>query len=206
MPSDGLLDFRPLTPASIDALGGVLRGSWGSSCWCMFPRLTAAEYRATGGKGGPARRRAAMTELARTGPAPGLLAFEGEEAVGWAAVAPRNAFGRLCASRATPPVDDVPVWALACITVTPAARGRGVAVGLVRAAAAWAFGQGAPAVEAYPRAGEARAGADSAWFGTESLFRRAGFRVVREPLAGLPRNWLPRVAMRLDAPGAHAHA
>ena len=201
------LAFRPLEPALMDALGSVLRGSWGKTCWCMYPRLPARQFEALPGSGplGP-RRRAAMTGLARAAPAPGLVAFEGEEAVGWAAVAPRLAFARVCASRATPAVDAVPVWAIPCITVRKTARGRGVAAALVRAAAAFAFECGAPAVEAYPRAGEGRTGADNAFFGTEPLFRRAGFQVVRGPLEGLPRNWVPRVAMRLDAPGKENNA
>jgi hypothetical protein len=29
------------------------------------------------------------------------------------------------------------------------------------------------------------------------MFSRAGFEVVREPLPNLPRNWVPRVAMRI---------
>ena len=39
------LTFRPLTPRLMDELGAVLRGSWGSTCWCMFPRLTNAQMR-----------------------------------------------------------------------------------------------------------------------------------------------------------------
>lgn len=93
------------------------------------------------------------------------------------------------------------LWVIPCITVRKTARGRGVAVALIEAAAAYAFAQGAPAVEAYPRAGDARTGDDSAYFGTEPLFRRAGFRVIRKPLEKLPRNWTPRVTMRRQAPG-----
>ena len=60
--------------------------------------------------------------------------------------------------------------------------------------------QGAPAVEAYPRAGDKRTGDDSAHFGTEPLFRQAGFRVVRGPLENRPRNWIARVTMRVSGP------
>lgn len=154
------------------------------------------------GRLGP-RRRAEMTRLADRSQAPGLLAFEGEIPVGWVAVAPRTELARIVASRATPPVDDLPVWIIPCITVAKSARGRGVAVRLIEAATDYAFTHGAPAVEAYPRAGVDRVGDDSAFFGTEHLFRRAGFRVVRDPLPGLPRNWTPRVAMRCDASTAH---
>jgi hypothetical protein len=31
------------------------------------------------------------------------------------------------------------------------------------------------------------------------MFRRAGFRVIRKPLKDLPRNWVPRVTMRIEA-------
>lgn len=83
-----------------------------------------------------------------------------------------------------------------CITVRPQARGRGIAVALIRAAVAHATAAGASVVEAYPRAGGARIDDGNVYFGTEELFRRAGFRVVRPPPEGVPRNWVPRVAMR----------
>jgi GNAT superfamily N-acetyltransferase len=146
-----------------------------------------------------------MTTLARRRRAPGLLAFEGDEPVGWIAVAPRSELARVDASRATPRVDDEAVWVIPCITVRKAARGRGIALALIRAAVAYASEHGAPAVEAYPRAGAARTGDDNAYFGTEPLFRRAGFQVVREPLKNRPRNWIARVTMRIQArPGGTA--
>ena len=195
------LEFRPLTPELMDGLGTVLRGSWGSTCWCMYPRLTEALMRELPGDGpaGP-RRREAMTNLARRERAPGLLAFEHGEPVGWIAIAPRGELTRIVRSRTTPPVDDEPVWVMPCVTVRKAHRGRGIALALIRAAVDYAGQHGAPAVEAYPRADGGRIGDDNAYFGTEPMFRRAGFEVVREPLQGLPRNWLPRVAMRIAAP------
>ncbi|NQW08370.1 MAG: GNAT family N-acetyltransferase [Alphaproteobacteria bacterium] len=194
------LTIRPLTPSLVEAMGAVLRGSWGASCWCMHPRLTDAQMRALPGDGAEnQRRRAAMTALARRRRAPGLLAFEGDEPVGWIAVAPRSDFARVEASRATPRVDDTAVWVIPCVTVRKTTRGRGIALALIRAAVAYAAEHGAPAVEAYPRAGEGRTGDDNAYFGTEPLFRRAGFRVVREDLPNRPRNWTPRVTMRIKA-------
>lgn len=167
----------------------------------MYPRLTDAQTRALPGTGSASqRRRDAMTKLARRRPAPGLLAFEGDEPVGWIAIAPRSELARIEASRATPRVDDADVWVIPCVTVRKTARGRGIALALIQAAVAYATEQGAPAIEAYPRAGAARTGDDNAYFGTEPLFRRAGFRVVREPLQNRPRNWIARVAMRIDAP------
>lgn len=197
------LDIRPLTPRLTDALGQVLAGSWGRGCWCMYPRLSDAETRALPGEGSlNQRRRDAMTSLARRrSRAPGLVAFDDDDAVGWIAVAPRGQLGRVDRSRATPRVDDVDVWVIPCVTVRKAERGRGIAVALIRAAADYAFEKGAPAVEAYPRAGTARTGDDNAYFGTEPMFRRAGFKVIRKPPPDLPRTWTPRVTVRLVAPG-----
>ena len=193
------LTFRPLTPRLMDDPGAVLHGSWGRTCWCMFPRLTGAQVRELPGSGSSSQRqRDAMTKLARRRRAPGLLAFEGDEPVGWIAVAPRSELARVEASRTTPRVDAVNVWVIPCITVRKAARDRGIALASIEAAVACAAENGAPAVEAYPRAGSARTGDDNAFFGTEPLFRRAGFRVIRTPPENYPRNWVPRVTMRVE--------
>lgn len=193
------LTFKPLTPKLMDDLGVVLKGSWGATCWCMHPRLTDAQMKTLPGEGAVKdKRRAAMTKLARRrSHAPGLVAFEGDEPVGWVALGPRPEFARVDKSRATPVVDDEPVWIIPCVTVARVARGQGIAVELIKAAATYAFENGAPAVEAYPRADDKRTSADSAYFGTEAMFQRAGFKVIRRPLADRPKNWIPRATMRL---------
>ena len=194
------LDFQPLKPRLMDQFGTVLRGSWGAGCWCMFPRLTDAQMRELPGSGSTSQRqRDAMTRLARRRRAPGLLAFDGDEAVGWVAIAPRSELTRVDRSRATPRVDDEDVWVIPCVTVKKTARGRGIAVALIRAAVDYAVEWGAPAVEAYPRAGTERTGDDNAYIGTKPLFQQAGFEVIRKPLKDVPRNWIPRVTMRFQS-------
>ncbi len=164
----------------------------------MYPRLTDAQIRdLPGPDSANQRRRDAITKLARRRRAPGLLAFEGDEPVGWIAVAPRSELARVDASRATPRVDDEDLWVIPCVTVRKTARGRGIALALIQAAVTYATEKGAPIVEAYPRAGATRTGDDNAYFGTEPLFRRAGFRVIRKPQKNHPRNWVPRVTMRV---------
>ena len=195
---DGELRIVRLTPSRMDDMGTALSGTWGSACWCMYPRLTAKTRRELPpGTGDASRSRVAMTALAAKRRAPGLLAYVGTEVAGWVAIAPRPELARIDSSKATPPVDDVRVWVIPCITVRRRFRGRGVAQALIRAAVEHAARHGAPAVEGYPRASNERVHDDFAFIGTESLFRKAGFRKVRGPLRDVPRGWTPRVTMRI---------
>ena len=188
--------FKPLTTSRVDDFAHVLRSSGsGSGCWDLWPRLTGAEQRSGGLDRSTAKRRAALSALAGRRRAPGLLAYRGREAVGWVSVGPRLDYHRLARSKATPAVDDMPVWVIPCITVRTAARGQGVAVGLIRAAVGYALSHGAPAVEAYPRADGRRVHDEWAFYGTEALFKKAGFKKTRDVLA-VAKGWTPRVTMR----------
>ena len=192
----GELKVVRLTPSRMEDMGKVLSGTWGSACWCMFPRLTAKLRRELPGRAEGQNRRA-MAALARKRRAPGLLAYVDGEVAGWVAVAPRPELARVDSSKATPRVDEVGVWVIPCITVRRRYRGRGVARALIRAAVDHAAKHGAPAVEAYPRAGDVRVHDDFAFIGTEALFRKVGFRKIRGPLDPLPHGWTPRVTMRI---------
>jgi GNAT superfamily N-acetyltransferase len=193
----GKLTIRPLTPAHVDDLKTVTAGTWGASCWCLFPRYTAAQKRERGlDKGGDTARRAEVARLARRRKAPGLIAYRGSEPVGWIAIGPRSDLSAVDRSRATPAVDELAVWVIPCITVRRGHRGQGIAVAMIRAAVEYAAKLGAPAVEAYPRAANKRVHDDFVFFGNEEMFRRAGFRQVRGVLADLPKTWTPRVTMR----------
>ena len=199
---DGNLTIRPLTAARVDDVKTVTRGTWGASCWDLFPRYSPAQQRELGITGGgpgtnEERRRAALAKLARRRKnSAGLVAYQGGEPIGFISLGPRYGFSRIEHSRATPPVDDVAAWVIPCITVRRGHRGQGVAVAMIRAAVEYAGRRGAPAVEAYPRAGRKRVHDDFAYFGTDAMFRKAGFRQVRGVLPDLPKGWAPRVTMR----------
>src|SRR5207249_10034471 len=81
---------------------------------------------------------------------PGLVAFEGDRAVGWVSVAPRDDYQRVVHSKVIPKIDDRPVWSVVCFAVSQTARHRGVGTALLDAAVAFARSRGATAVEAYP--------------------------------------------------------
>jgi GNAT superfamily N-acetyltransferase len=198
----GKLTIRPLTAARVDDVKTVTRGTWGSACWDLFPRYTAAQQRELGITGsGPgtaeSKRRGGLPQRPRRRKnSAGLVAYEGREPIGWISLGPRYDFSRVDNSRATPPVDDVPAWVIPCITVRRGHRGEGVAVAMIRAAVEYAGKRGAPAVEAHPRAAGKRVHDDFAFFGTEAMFRKAGFRKIRGVLPKLPKGWTPRVTMR----------
>jgi len=198
----GKLTIRPLTAARVDDVKTVTRGTWGSACWDLYPRYTAAQQRELGIVGhGPGtaepKRRAALAKLARRRKnSAGLVAYQDGEPIGWISLGPRFDFSVIEKSRATPPVDDVAAWVIPCITVRRGHRGQGIALAMIRAALEYAGARGAPAVEAYPRTGGKRVHDDYAFFGTEAMFRKAGFRRIRGVMPRLPKGWTPRVTMR----------
>jgi GNAT superfamily N-acetyltransferase len=199
---DGKLTIRPLTPARVDDVKTVTRGTWGSTCWDLFPRYTPTKQRELGISGdGPGtadkKRREALAKLARRrNNAPVLVAYEDREPVGFVSLGPRYDFSRISKSKATPPVDEVAAWVIPCITVRRGYRGKGVAVAMLRAAVEYAGKRGAPAIEAYPRADRKRLHDDFAFIGTEAMFRKAGYRRIRGVMPKLPKGWAPRVTMR----------
>jgi GNAT superfamily N-acetyltransferase len=189
------LVVKPLTAERFDALAALFReGGDPRSCWCMFWRLRGREFseakvpelrsRFEGVAGGPL--------------APGLVAFRGDQAVGWCSLGPREAFERLEHSRVIPRVDDEPVWSIVCFAVSKTARGEGVAGALLDAAVMWAGQQGATTLEAYPVDVEpgTEVNAEAAYTGTLPLFERAGFHVV-SPTASKAAGH-PRVIVRRD--------
>jgi GNAT superfamily N-acetyltransferase len=163
-----------------------------SVCFCLSHRIDATTNRALVG---PARA-AYVRELCAQDVAPGVLAYQDGEVVGWAAVAPRAGlpFAR---SRKIPHVDDLPVWSVWCFRVRPGNRGGGIAHELLRGAVRFAREHGAPAVEGYPvdNRGE-KVDLTMAYVGTRALFEAAGFTKASDTTS--VSGGFPRVLMRID--------
>jgi GNAT superfamily N-acetyltransferase len=140
----------------------------------MYWRLGAAQW--SRGKGEKNRR--ALRALVASGAEPGILAYEGDEPVGWCAVAPREATPRLDKSRVLARLDSRPVWSITCLFVKRSHRRRGVSARLIEAALAHARARGAEIVEGYPVDPEGDRPDPFVWTGLASAFRRAGFREV----------------------------
>jgi GNAT superfamily N-acetyltransferase len=186
------LTVRPLTPELWPALEDLF-GKAGASngCWCMYWRLGAAYHRRP-----RAENKAAFRRLAKRGPPPGLLAFDGDRAVGWCQLTPRAALPWLDRGPRFPPVDDRPVWSLSCFYVRRGYRRRGVTAALIAAALTAAKRAKAPALEAYPVDIGALGSTSNLYTGIASTFARAGFKVVarRAPHRPIMRHDLTSVA------------
>ncbi|HVK29945.1 MAG TPA: GNAT family N-acetyltransferase [Nocardioides sp.] len=162
-----------------------------SVCWCLSYRIPSKVNNAMRGQ----ERGAFVATLLDEGPL-GVLAYDGDVPVGWAAVAPRadTTFAR---NRKIPHVDDLPVWSLWCSRVRPGHRGKGISHRLIEGAIAFARDGGAPVLEAYPLDnGTAKVDLTMAYAGLRSNFEAAGFEHVADTTSVLSGH--PRVLMRKD--------
>jgi GNAT superfamily N-acetyltransferase len=177
------LRIEPLTaelwPALEDLFGknGACNG-----CWCMNWRIGRDYQRRP-----PQANKADFQEIVNKGPAPGLLAFEGDLAVGWCQLTPRGALPWLDRQWRLKRVDDLPVWSISCFYVRKGYRRKGVTSTLIKGALTAAKEAGAPALEAYPL--DARLTGSSSWTGFASTFERLGFKTIA-------RHTPPRPIMR----------
>ena len=189
-PPDPAVRVVPANEASWEDLQTVMgtRGD-AASCQCQFFKIRDKDWR-----GVPREERSArLREQADCGhpdspTTSGLVAYLGDEPVGWCAVAPRTAYLRLTKMR-TPwvgrdedPADDG-VWVVTCFQVRLGFRRMGVSGALARAAVGFARERGARAIEGYPMVTEP--GKEITWgelyVGAVSAFAAAGFAEVAAP-------------------------
>lgn len=163
-------------------------------CWCLSYRLTTSKENRELTKQARGER---VRELVAEDPPPGVLAYDGDEVVGWAAVHPRvdTSFAK---NRKIPHVDDDEgVWSVWCIRVRPGHRKEGISHHLLAGAVEFARDYGARVIEGYPvdNQGE-KVDLTMAYVGTKGLFEAAGFTEAAPTDSVL--DGFPRVLMRLD--------
>ena len=187
-----IIDLRPAH--DFDAVAAILgpKNPTSSVCFCLSHRIPAKLNRSLVGQ----ERGDHVRYLCSQDVAPGVLAYDGETVVGWAAVAPRS---ELPFARSTkiPHVDDLPVWSIWCIRVRPGHRKKGIARTLIPGAVDYAAAQGARVVEGYPvdNKGE-KVDLTMAYVGTRALFEAAGFTMASSTDA--TSAGFARVIMRRD--------
>jgi GNAT superfamily N-acetyltransferase len=206
---DRLLDgAKPLPPvrvvpaneASWEDLKAILGGAgYHGGCWCQRMKLKGEEWWY---KTVPPEERARRLE-AQTGcgdpdaaTTSGLVAYWGDEPVGWCNVEPRSHFVRMGQApwkgRQEDPKEEG-VWCVACTIVKARFRHKGVSRALALAAVEFARARGAKALEGYGMI--THPGQDITWgelhVGAVSAFAAAGLREVHRPSKR-------RVVMRIE--------
>ena len=173
------LSFHPLTPERWKDLEDLFgpRGAV-AGCWCMWWRRSSSEFRASSGDG----NKRAFRKIVEKGPAPGILAYDGDVAVGWCAVRPREEYPRFETSRTLTPLDDKPVWSVTCFFIRKGYRRKGLSVKLLVAARKHVRAAGGKVIEGYPNVPGATSSPDAfAWTGLLPAFEKAGFEECARP-------------------------
>ncbi len=182
--------ISPLTaecwPALEDLFG---RAGAPNGCWCMYWRIGPRYHDRP-----RADNKRDLRRLAASGRPPGLLALDGELAVGWCELAPRAGLAWLTPARFPTLADDLPAWSIPCFFVRRAYRRRGVMAALIQAAVGVAAAAGAAALEAYPVDTTVPGHAGNLFPGVASAFARHGVQVIarRKPDRPVMRRQLSR--------------
>lgn len=169
---------RPLdqvTWTDLEMLFGRPGGSIVRGCWCMYYRRTGSvSVSAAEGAGNKEQLR----RLVSQGTIPGLVGYLADEPVGWISLGPREDYLKLRRSPVMKPVDDAEVWSIVCTYADKAHRGLGLQHKLLAAAVDFARSNGVRLLEAYPVDKLERSHDDFMFFGSRSLYERAGFHEV----------------------------
>lgn len=192
------LRIVPANEASWEDLQAVF-GRRGDPCrdWCQRYKMQPGETWANVGPEALAGRLREQTGCGHPGePTTGLVAYLGEDPVGWCSVDPRADNPRLLSHNPVPWAGrdedkaDQSVWAVTCFVTRVGFRRRGVSRALAQASVGFARDRGARALEGYPHRTEI------SHLGTPGVFAAAGFTEVSRPT-------LRRSVWRIDlAPGA----
>jgi GNAT superfamily N-acetyltransferase len=211
-----LFQARPLTLATwsdLELLFDLPGGSIVRGCWCMYFRTSGKASSPAGAQDKPApeqraqvqhaqvqqahprgaRNKVALCDLVERGVVPGLVGYLDGSPAGWISLGPREDYLKLRRSRIMKPADNTEVWSVVCSYVAKPYRGEGLQHRLLAAAIEYARDNGALVLEAYPVDVAERCRDDSMFFGSRSLYERAGFKeVVRRS----PTRVLMRLALR----------
>jgi hypothetical protein len=182
------LAIHPLTPDRFDDLVdlfGPERGA-NSGCWCMWWRMRAGEWKIVPRD----EKRERFRMIVEAGPPPGILAYDGETAVGWCAVGPRATLPRMNRSRVAAPLPGGEgAWAVNCFYIRAGLRHTGMMRTLLDAAVGFAARSGAAAVEGCPVDTQRTLAWGEGFVGLAGVFRAAGFEEMarRSPTRPLMR-------------------
>jgi GNAT superfamily N-acetyltransferase len=132
------------------------------------------------------KNRQAFKRLVQVGMVFGVLAFAGDEPVGWCSVGPRGDFPRLSTVKALQTSWTPGTWSVTCFFIRSVWRRKGVGTKLLAEAIKVAKANGATELEGYPiRPYTANVPGAFAWTGVPLLFENQKFVDITPP--GNPR-------------------
>lgn len=178
------LHFEPLTKdnwSAFELLFGT-KGACGGG-WCMSFRLPNKEWEAGKSSGENKQKMKSLVDRAKP---TGILAFYGQRAIAWAALAPRSDFQKLGRSRIHKPIDQQAVWSIPCTYIDKAFRNQGVSTVLLKGVIQFARKNNISILEAYPTIPSGRLPDAFAWIGLFSSFKKAGFKIVDQTSQNRP--------------------
>jgi GNAT superfamily N-acetyltransferase len=171
------LEFRPLTFRNWQDIQTLFEEDRVCrACWCMWWRISAADWMKRRGK----ENKNALKALVDSGKVPGIIAYSNGQPVGWISMSPRVEYARLERSRTLKRIDDKPVWSVVCFFVAKPFRRRGVSRKLLEAAVDYARKRGAIIIEGYPSRPSEKRQDPLVYTGLVSTFEKVGF----VPVAG----------------------
>jgi GNAT superfamily N-acetyltransferase len=173
-----VFESQPLTPetwADLEALFDLPGGSMVRGCWCMYYRKSGrVPVNAIAG----VDNKRQLCELVDAGAVPGLVGYVDGSPAGWTSLGPRKDYAKLQRSRIMKPVDDLDVWSVVCTYVAKRYRSQGVQHQLLQAAIRYAREHAVRILEAYPVDKPERSHDAFMFFGSRTLYERAGFTEV----------------------------
>ena len=183
------LHIHPLTPDLIPdfiTLFGPQGACYG--CWCQHFRIRPKERQTLSND----EKRERMVARINKGPAPGLLAFQGGDPVGWMQIGPRadvpewNNPGRSSSPLPDALADDPAVWAVSCFFFRSRMRGKGLSHAMLAAGIDHARANKARLLEASPMDQAKQSKSIGLFVGSTSVFAKAGFQTIMQAKPNRP--------------------
>lgn len=140
----------------------------------MYWRQSQKEYSQNSGEGNKRK----FSKLVSSGSVPGIIAYAGDEPIGWCAVGPRQEYVRFEKSRVLAPIDDKPVWSVTCLFIAKGHRRQGVSAELLKAVIKHVKTNRGKIVEGYPTDTNGKQPDAFVWTGIASAYLAAGFEEV----------------------------
>ena len=159
------------------------RGNDPAWCWCQ---------RFVGMPPGGDNRAALHRQITAAAVPVGLVAFAGEQPVGWTRVSPRAELPGVLSNRALKRLlpEDSGAWWVTCFAVDAKHRGHGVGHALLNAAVSHARDHGASAVEGHPvdvdKLKASSVSGSALFTGTLAMFEAAGFTEIGRTFPSRP--------------------